>query len=618
MSLTSIWYELSLFDPGDNKDEAEVDLTGFLEALTHRNQGYLKDHPNTPRLYKSGVKYVRPQQLLGDCEEVRILKKAIRTSAMIDPKVLSALKRVQEVLGGEHFCDIGVILQLGGIDCFPLSQKIIVRSKSTGMYELLAIGELRFTYSAYEALSFNFETGKQEFRDIVGFVDKGMKAVSKAHLSNGTDLVATDSHKFWALDGARQQAPYPDSFRVGVRTMGEYVQNYADYKSGKMSRGMYTARSRILQAARIPALDAIYPSSAETYLAGIYAAEGFKGPKMTGIAQHKSPVRQKIETALAGVGLGFSYDKGHGATPGSGAQYRLLGGKKNEVIARLRDLGVDSFDKRFPQSYLSASAGSVREMLNAHADGDGWRPREGQDYKKANTGSIAVEYSTSSDALMEQIRLGLLVVGSPAYTYRQMKHQGEGDRPIWRIDEFNERASKMQNRKARMSSLGLENMSYATVRGAEPFGEAHVGCIEVEGNHNFFLADGTLAANCDGLASWRAAELRQAGIEASPYITNRPNPRGGTIYHVIVRYPDNTTEDPSLLLGMGGQDRAADRQEEIRKNAERCENYRRLGHKGMSSPLVPDDFNVTIERLLGGKYSDGLDSEIDKVFRRAA
>lgn len=55
------------------------------------------------------------------------------------------------------------------------------------------------------------------------------------------------------------------------------------------------------------------------------------------------------------------------------------------------------------------------------------------------------------------------------------------------------------------------------------------------------------AGDCDDLACWRAAELRvRHGIaaQAVPYRT-----RGGS-YHVVVRYPDGTIEDPSIILGM--------------------------------------------------------------------
>lgn len=75
--------------------------------------------------------------------------------------------------------------------------------------------------------------------------------------------------------------------------------------------------------------------------------------------------------------------------------------------------------------------------------------------------------------------------------------------------------------------------------------------------------------DCDNVASWRAAELRNIGIDAKPYITWRRKPDGGMVYHVVVLYPDGTHEDPSLLLGMGGAEKAADRAEEERKLGER-------------------------------------------------
>jgi len=79
--------------------------------------------------------------------------------------------------------------------------------------------------------------------------------------------------------------------------------------------------------------------------------------------------------------------------------------------------------------------------------------------------------------------------------------------------------------------------------------------------------------DCDNVASWRAAELRELGINACPFITWRTRSDGGMTYHVIVRWPDGSSEDPSLLLGMGGAARARDREEEERKLGERLGNY---------------------------------------------
>lgn len=80
--------------------------------------------------------------------------------------------------------------------------------------------------------------------------------------------------------------------------------------------------------------------------------------------------------------------------------------------------------------------------------------------------------------------------------------------------------------------------------------------------------------DCDNVAAWRAAELREKGFDVSPYITWRKRPDGGTTYHVIVRWNnDGSSEDPSLLLGMGGAEKAQERAEEQEKCAERIADF---------------------------------------------
>jgi hypothetical protein len=76
------------------------------------------------------------------------------------------------------------------------------------------------------------------------------------------------------------------------------------------------------------------------------------------------------------------------------------------------------------------------------------------------------------------------------------------------------------------------------------------------------------AADCEDLAAWRTAELRVAGYDAEPVIKWQWLPRdvmirqgypaaklpgkGVWLVHCCVRWPDGTIEDPSKILGMGG------------------------------------------------------------------
>lgn len=94
-------------------------------------------------------------------------------------------------------------------------------------------------------------------------------------------------------------------------------------------------------------------------------------------------------------------------------------------------------------------------------------------------------------------------------------------------------------RYARESDLARRGLDVA---GIDP----RTGEVEERFNHLSRVIE-VGAGDCDDLACWRAAELRvRHGIHASavPYRT-----RSGS-YHVIVRYPDGRTEDPSIILGM--------------------------------------------------------------------
>lgn len=58
-------------------------------------------------------------------------------------------------------------------------------------------------------------------------------------------------------------------------------------------------------------------------------------------------------------------------------------------------------------------------------------------------------------------------------------------------------------------------------------------------------------ADCEDLATWRAAELNvRFGIKAVPIFREQKLADGRCLYHVLVQYPDGRLEDPSRILGM--------------------------------------------------------------------
>lgn len=97
--------------------------------------------------------------------------------------------------------------------------------------------------------------------------------------------------------------------------------------------------------------------------------------------------------------------------------------------------------------------------------------------------------------------------------------------------------------------------------------------------------------DCDNLACWRVAELWVAGHRGVlPYITNRERPGGGRTYHALVYWPTpkpkGSTEDPSLLLGMGGWEHEPEREAERQKNRERVELKKKSIMRGIRLGMI--------------------------------
>lgn len=104
--------------------------------------------------------------------------------------------------------------------------------------------------------------------------------------------------------------------------------------------------------------------------------------------------------------------------------------------------------------------------------------------------------------------------------------------------------------------------------------------------------------DCDNWAAARAAEIcvaaHRLGVnsKAKAYLVWREN-GNQMIYHAKVMHSDGSDEDPSIIKGMGGQDRAPDRLEECRKNYERYDNMWQRA-KGM---MASESFSSDADRI---------------------
>ncbi len=62
---------------------------------------------------------------------------------------------------------------------------------------------------------------------------------------------------------------------------------------------------------------------------------------------------------------------------------------------------------------------------------------------------------------------------------------------------------------------------------------------------------GRMWGDCDDLAPWRCAELREQGEKAKIKVQWKRTRSGSKLFHIVVRRANGTIEDPSKRLGMG-------------------------------------------------------------------
>lgn len=92
-----------------------------------------------------------------------------------------------------------------------------------------------------------------------------------------------------------------------------------------------------------------------------------------------------------------------------------------------------------------------------------------------------------------------------------------------------------------------------TVEFQKAFTEAPCWDIQTNDHYVYLPENDVTVSNCDDLAPWRCAELRNAGEHAKIRITWREHPlTGQKVFHVVVRRENGEVEDPSLKLGMLG------------------------------------------------------------------
>jgi hypothetical protein len=408
-----------------------------------------------PKIRALALELVRGTPQHGDESELEELKRIFWF-------VKNNIEYRQDPFPYDLYATAARVLQVRAGDCFTLDTKVIVRSKATGCYEVRPLGFLQSTWLGYDALSYDFENTRWCFRPIAGWHDKGVKEVFESALANGPTFRHTADHKVWWFDGQNSSKKVVES---------SFAERFDEPRSHMR---------RVLIAKQIPALDVGDITSEFGYLSGIYAAEGYSEGSHVRIAQDKSAIREKIEKTL--VHLGVPYTESSRTVH---ASYNLL---TSSIKSRLCAQGTNSFDMGVDPAVLGGSREVLSALINGHCDGDGWIPQSGSAWAE-KTKAI---HSTSSVQLADELQLALMILGEPWYTHLQLNHMGKGKNPIYRIYRWTD-----TTRPARREIPGFDGLSYSAYRRTNFAGEDQVCDITVNGTHNFVLANGMLAHNCD-------------------------------------------------------------------------------------------------------------------------
>jgi len=380
------------------------------------------------------------------------------------------IRYTKDVVGRDTYHTAKRILELKAGDCIPLTQRLIVRNKKTGMYEIVEAGDLKDCYNKYEALSYNFLEQKWEFKDILNWVYKKKKPIVSIRLNNGTTFEVTPNHDLYVLDG---QINHKNNLKLKLRN----VEQLEFIRKNWQNRNTLSSKMRLLSAFKIPSLGKTYDEN-KLWIYGIYVAEGWTSDGKVCIANDDENVRKIIMEKLEKLSVKY--------TPSKRTKHAYVNIRSNELKTELKRMGEKSINKKFPKFVLSLTEDNIETLLEGYTIGDAYKPKkESKWYKR-----VRRVYNTISEELAKQLFYLHLVLGKPLYVQYQPNHMGAGKNPIWRLYEYkNGQKWSYKEILPYLKASYIFDMKYNGIK--------ETCDITVKDNHNFVLDNGILVKNCD-------------------------------------------------------------------------------------------------------------------------
>lgn len=306
-------------------------------------------------------------------------------------------------------------------------------------------------------LSYCFKTKSSVYKPITKIWEKGILPIKRVTFRNGTHVDVTDKHPFW--------------MRLYQGTPSKYEKKYLcdiDLKH-KFKRKTPTFK-------KIPYVIKDYFKLTENhcFLIGFYLADGWKHNYHVHIGSKKVP--DLIVPILNDLNIPYST----GITNSNVPYVTILRSKFKNYLKGLKN---NSFDMKLYDHLLSLPENKLTQILNGYFEGDGHFHRQGNKFEKI--------YSTSCEYFADQLLEISLKIGNPLYKYKQEKHQGLGNKPIYRLHDNSKSFFKR--------NYGYENLSEVSIKSIEDKGVTQMRDFEVQDTHAYVFKNGVIGHNCEDL-----------------------------------------------------------------------------------------------------------------------
>jgi len=395
----------------------------------------------------------------------------------------------------ERFDDIPTCMQRGWADCFPEGTLLLTEG-----HKIVRIEDVKPGTKIW---------GLHEWTPVEAKTFKGTLDIDAVRLNNGSTLCLTEDHKVYVLEcpehgHCEKLCSCPPEARREVRM-----------RVKDLEPGMVLATPK-----RLPfGSEAGDPDRA--YVEGLYVSDGWSDKTRNNRFSisgkdgfPKEDQKHEVERIAKKLGMPTTWHERYITVndPDWAVRMQLMGGHAPEK--RILDLNLNE----------SMTVATVRGVM--------------ADSGKNSTGPGRT-FTTTSRELSVQMRVLHKMLGRTCGYSHIENHGGLGKNPIYRLN-------------VRQKSEGVEKQE-KLLRVSEierSVGEAPCWDIQT-GDHKVYLPEHDVTvSNCDDIAPWRVAELRERfGEEATLRVTWKKF-RGRKVFHIQVRRADGTIEDPCVHLGM--------------------------------------------------------------------